>query len=75
MEYNNAVSGVSLSDDHIVEPIAFMDHVGILSADTITLVSSFISETCKCKSIFEVWFYDLHVFSRFFYLVFARCQS
>ena len=49
----------------IANQLLLMDHVGIMSADTIALVSYFIFETCKYKSIFEVWFYDLHVFSRF----------
>ena len=40
----------------IANQLLLMDHVAIMSADTIALVSYFIFETCKYKSIFEVWF-------------------
>lgn len=68
MEYNTAVSGVSLFDDGRTNSLLLMDHVSILSADTIALVCYFIFGTCKYKLIFEVWFYDLLVFSRFFFI-------
>ena len=76
MEYNTAVSGVSLFDDRRTNSLLLMDHVSILSVETIALVSYSIFGACKYKRIFEIWVYDLHFFSLFFFnLVFARCQS
>ena len=66
MEYNTAVSGVSLFDDRRTNSLLLMDHVSILSAETIALVSYSILGACKYKRIFEIWVYDLHVFSLFF---------
>ena len=72
MEYNTAVSGVSLFDDRRTNSLLLMDHVNILSADTVALVSYFIFGTCNYKPIFEVWFYDLHIFSRFFFISYLQ---